>query len=92
MTWQASDLKSTAFLFDVTLDRLIAVDGSIGHGAVELTGNQVQTYLDQIYFVIPAGIVEYLVPKSDSETIRIEVKHELVDLAQPRSWTAKEPK
>lgn len=92
VTWQGSDLKSTAFLFDVTLDRLIAVDGNIGHGAVELTGNQVQTYRDQIYFLIPPVVVEYLVPKSDAETIRIEVKHELVDLAQPRSWTAKEPK
>lgn len=88
--WCLKYCKSTAFLFDVALDRLITIDGNVGHGAVELALNQMQVYREQIYSVIPAAIVEYLVPRDDATPIRIEVKHELIDLSQPRAWTAKE--
>jgi hypothetical protein len=89
VTWQVSDLKSTAFLFDVTLDRLIATES---HGAVELPQAKIQRYNGQIYFYIPEPLTPYLVPKTDTEAFKIEVRPELVDLTRARSWTARERK
>jgi len=92
ITWQGSDLKSTAFLFDVTLDRLIKAEASGGaaHGALELSQVRIQNYKNQIYFYIPSLLTEYMVPRDESDSIKIEVKPELVDLTRPRSWIAKE--
>lgn len=92
ITWQGTDLKSTAFLFDVTLDRLIGDNstGALAHGAVELESSKVQTYNNQIYFFIPLSIQDKVVPKSDIDPIKIEIRHELVDLGKARSWTSKE--
>jgi molecular chaperone HtpG len=92
ITWQSSDLKTTAFLFDITLDRLIKSDGSgteVAHGALELGSTKIQTFNDQIYFYIPPAIESYLVP-AESQAIKIELRHELLDLDRPRSWTSRE--
>jgi hypothetical protein len=91
ITWQGSDLNTTAFLFEITLDRLIGVgtSGDVAHGAVELAPNKIQTFNNQVYFCIPPTIEDYLVP-SESEAIKIEIRHELIDLGRPRSWTSRE--
>jgi len=91
VTWQGSDLKSTAFLFDVTLDRLIEGNtaGELAHGAVDLGPSKVQTYNGQIYFFISPAIHDQLVPKNDREPVKIDIRHELLDLGKPRSWTSK---
>lgn len=93
LTWQGSDQETTAFLFDVTLDRLVkGRDGDDAHGAQELTALQLQTYNDQIYFYIPSPIEAYVVPRDVADLIRIQIRHELVDLNRARAWTSKEPK
>lgn len=91
ITWQGSDLKSTAFLLDITLDRLIqgAAPGELAHGTVDLGPSKVQTYNGQIYFFIDPAIQDHLVPKSDKDVIKIDVHHELLDLGKPRSWTSR---
>ena len=88
VTWQVSDMKSTAFLFDVTLDRLIAAKDA--HGAIEMPPSRMQKYKGQIYFFIPEVLSPYLVPRSETDAFRIEVKPELVDLTRSRSWTARD--
>ena len=91
VTWQGSDLETTAFLFDVSLDRLVVgKDGDAAHGALEVTPQQVQTYSGQIYFFIPGEVERHIVPKDISDLIRIQIRHELVDLNRPRSWTSKD--
>jgi len=90
ITWQGSDLESTAFLYDIVLDRLIgtSIPAEVAHGALELGPNKIHTYRDQIYFYIPTQIATYLVP-TQNETIKVELKHELIDLGKPRSWTSR---
>lgn len=91
ITWQGSDLQSTAFLLDITLDRLIQspARGELAHGTVDLGPSKIQTYNGQIYFFIDPAIQEHLVPKNDKDLIKIDVRHELLDLGKPRSWTSK---
>jgi molecular chaperone HtpG len=92
VTWQGTDLKSTAFLFDVTLDRLIGdkLTGAPAHGAAELASSRIQTYNGQIYFYIPPDVQEHIIPSNDVDPIKIEIRHELLDLDKPRSWTSKD--
>lgn len=92
VTWQGTDLKSTAFLFDVTLDRLIGdkLTGAPAHGASELASSRIQTYNDQIYFYIPPDVQDHIIPINDVDAIKIEIRHELIDLDKPRSWTSKD--
>lgn len=94
VTWQGSDLKSTAFLFDITLDRLIgdSSTGELAHGAIELESSKIQSYNNQLYFFIPLEIQDKVVPKSDIDPVKIEIRHELLDLGKPRSWTSKAQK
>lgn len=89
VSWNSTDLQSTAFLFDVTLDRLIGRRSSEAppHGALEFSSSRLQSYEGQIYFPIPTEIVEYIVPKD--RPIRIEVQHQLIDLEGARAWKAK---
>jgi len=91
ITWQGSDLKTTAFLFEITLDRLIGAGATaeVANGLIELESNKIQTYKDQTYFHVPPSIQDYLVPKQ-GEAIKIEVRHELIDLGHPRSWTSRQ--
>lgn len=94
VTWQGTDLKSTAFLFDVTLDRLIGdkATGAPAHGATELPSARIHNYNNQIYFYIPPEVQNYIVPTSEAEAVKIELTHELVDLGRARSWTSKQTK
>jgi len=92
VTWQGTDCASTAFLFDVTLDRLLSdASGSHAHGSMELSPKQVQTYEGQIYFFIPHELQDHIVPQKADEVVKIEIRNELLDLNRPRSWTAKQP-
>jgi molecular chaperone HtpG len=94
VTWQGTDLKSTAFLFDVTLDRLIGdkATGAPAHGATALPSARIHNYNNQIYFYIPPEVQNYIVPTSEAEAVKIELTHELVDLGRARSWTSKQTK
>jgi hypothetical protein len=94
VTWQGTDLKSTAFLFDVTLDRLIGdkASGAPAHGATALPSSRIQNYNGQIYFYVPPEVQDYIVPTSEREAVKIELTHELVDLGRARSWTSKQSK
>jgi molecular chaperone HtpG len=91
ITWQGSDLKSTAFLFEVTLESLIPGNTAteVAYGAVNLGPSKIQMYNEQIYFFISPAIQDQLVPKSDNEPVKIEITHRLLDLGKPRSWTSK---
>jgi hypothetical protein len=93
VTWQGCDPENaTAFLFDVTLDRFIAAydDGLAAHGALELTPSQVHHYEDQIYFFVPPQLQGRIIPGGAGDLIKLQVRHELVDLHRARAWTAKE--
>lgn len=89
ITWQGSDLSKTAFVFDITLDRFLVTAAS--YGAMELVRAQVQRYANQLYFLIPPAVQDSVVPSSAEDLIRIQVRHELIDLNRSRSWTSKEP-
>jgi molecular chaperone HtpG len=94
VTWQGCDpTNATAFLFDITLDRFVGADdgGLAAHGAMELVPSQVQTYEGQIYFFIPAALQDRIIPRDASDVIKLQVRHELVDLHHARAWTSKEP-
>lgn len=94
VTWQGCDPNNaTAFLFDVTLDRFVAAEerGLAAHGAMELSTSQVQTYQEQIYFYIPPDLQDHITPRDANDVIKLQVRHELVDLQRARAWTSKEP-
>lgn len=91
VTWQGTDCKSTAFLFDVTLDRMVAdPSGALSQGSLELPPAQVMTYKEQVYFFIPPSLQDRIVPTKTGDLRRIELRNELVDFSRARSWTAKE--
>lgn len=93
VTWQGCDPNvATAFLFDITLDRFVAADdsGLAAHGALELSTSQVQTYEGQIYFYIPSVLQGRIIPQDANDLIKLQVRHELVDLHRARAWTSKE--
>jgi len=93
VTWQGCDPgNATAFLFDVTLDRFIAAtdDGLAAHGALELTTSQIHHYEGQIYFFVPPQLRNRMIPTGAADLIKLQVRHELVDLHRARAWTAKE--
>ena len=86
----ASDAISTAFHFDIQLDRLLVTMGTglLSHGAVELT-RPIQQIFEGLYFPIPSDLEEYLVPVGDQE-VHIKVQCDLVDFAGSRGWAARE--
>lgn len=93
VTWQGCDPNNaTAFLFDITLDHFVAAEeqGLAAHGAMELSTSQVQTYEGQIYFYIPPALQDRVTPREASDVIKLQVRHELVDLQRARAWTSKE--
>jgi hypothetical protein len=95
VTWQGCDPNNaTAFLFDITLDRFVAgQDGGLSaHGAMELSTSQVQNYEGQIYFFIPPALQARIIPQGAADVIKLQVRHELVDLHRARAWTSKESK
>lgn len=89
ITWSATDQTTTAFLFNVRLDRIIGLVGEQSHGSLDISVGRLQQYKGQIYMFIPPLLEKYVVPTPD-EPIRVGVTHELVDLERPRAWVAKE--
>jgi molecular chaperone HtpG len=78
----ASDAISSAFQFEIRLDRLVmAGDGSAQQGlegAVQLP-RPIQLLHDGLYFPIPDALNGYLVPRGDQE-IRIEIRCDWIDM------------
>jgi hypothetical protein len=92
ITFVASDTVSTAFQFEVRLDRLITVvEGSTTaiEGASQLD-RPMQSLFNGLYFPVPAELEPFLVP-SAAEEIRIEIHCDLVDFTSARLWVAREP-
>ena len=86
----ASDAISTAFQFEVVLDRLLVAAGSesLSQGAVVLQ-RPIQQLFRGLYFPIPTALEEHLVPVDDKK-ICIEVNCDLLDFAGSRAWKARE--
>ena len=86
----ASDAISTAFQFQILLDRLLVTtdNGSQSQGAVVLD-RPIQQLFEGLYFPIPAELEEHLVPAGD-QRIPIEVLCDWLDFAGSRSWEARE--
>lgn len=86
----ASDAISTAFQFEVVLDRLLVAAGSesLSQGAVVLQ-RPIQQLYRGLYFPIPTALEEHLVPVGDKK-ICIEVNCDLLDFAGSRAWKARE--
>ena len=86
----ASDGVSTAFQFEVSLDRLLVTADakSLSHGAVEIEGS-IQQLFGGLYFPLPLDLEEHLVPVGDQE-ILIEVLCDWLDFASSRNWEARE--
>ena len=89
ITLFASDSISTAFQFDIRLDRLITpLDAASGDGSgVIQMDPPVQALYDGLYFPIPSRLDDYLVPTHD-EAIRIEVRCEWTDYSSARTWSS----
>lgn len=92
ITWQISDLQSSAFLFDMTLDKIITTtsDGKLSYGSEELNTLKIHSFSNSLYLFVPIAIVDYIIPKDNKNPIKLEIRHELVDIEGARSWAAKE--
>ena len=90
ITLLASDGISTAFQFEVKLDKLLLnADGKgLSQGAVPIEGS-IQELFGGLYFPLSSELEMHLVPVGDQE-IRIEVLFDWLDFAGSRSWTARE--
>ena len=86
----ASDGLSSAFQFEVRLDRLLltADSTSLSQGAVAIESS-IQQLFGGLYFPLPPELEDYLVPTGNQE-IRIEVLCDWLDFASSRSWEARE--
>lgn len=86
----ASDAISTAFQFEIRLDRIIATggeNGPVAGGSAETT-QPLQALFGGLYFPIPQPLEAFLVPSSGQE-IRIEVRCEWIDFTSARAWEAR---
>ena len=86
----ASDGLSSAFQFEVRLDRLLltADATSLSQGAVAIESS-IQQLFEGLYFPLPPELEDFLVPTGNQE-IRIEVLCDWLDFASSRSWEARE--
>ena len=86
----ASDGLSSAFQFEVRLDRLLltADATSLSQGAVAIEGSSQQLF-GGLYFPLPPELEDYLVPTGNQE-ILIEVLCDWLDFASSRNWEARE--
>ena len=83
----ASDLVSTAFQFEVRLDRLITTDGAggpVAGSAVEIA-QPMQALFDGLYFPIPSTLEPFLVPSANKE-VCIEVRCDWIDFTLACAW------
>ena len=85
----ASDGISTAFQFEVRLDRLLLTSDSkaLSQGAVSID-RSIQQLFRGLYFPLPTELEAHLVPVGDQE-IRIEVRCDWLDFAGSRGWEAR---
>ena len=86
----ASDGVSSAFQFEVRLDRLLltADAKSLSQGAVAIDSS-IRQLFGGLYFPLPPELEDYLVP-TGNQVIRIEVLCDWLDFASSRSWEARE--
>jgi hypothetical protein len=80
-------LISTAFQFEVRLDRLITtqgVEGPVAGSAVDIT-QPMQALFGGLYFPIPSPLEPFLVPSANEE-VRIEVRCDWIDFTLARAW------
>ena len=93
ITWQVSDLKNSAFLFDITLDKIITSSkNELAHDSKELSTSKIHSYSNSLYLYVPEEITNFIIPKDNKNPVKIEIRHELVDIEGARSWTSKENK
>ena len=91
ITLVASDAISTAFQFEIRLDRIIATPGEGGGpvvGGSEDIQRPLQALFGGLYFPIPHLLEPNLVPSSRHE-IRIEVRCDWIDFTSARAWEAR---
>ena len=87
----ASDAISSAFQFEIRLDRLITTGEGTSpttEGASQLA-RPLQSLFGGLYFPVPTELEQFLVPKEAGE-IRIEVRCDWIDFASARAWQARE--
>jgi hypothetical protein len=86
----ASDAISTAFQFEIRLDRIIATPGDSGPvvGGSEEIGRSLQALFGGLYFPLPQPLEPFVVPSGNKE-IRIEVRCDWTDFTSARAWEAR---
>jgi len=86
----ASDTISTAFQFEIRLDRIIVTSGGTGPvaGGAEELDRPLQALSGGLYFPVPRPLEPFLVP-SGSHEIRIEVRCDWIDFTSARAWEAR---
>ena len=87
----ASDAISSAFQFEIRLDRIIATPNTGGGrvvGGSEEIEQPLQALYSGLYFPIPNPLEPFLVPSSRHE-IRIEVRCDWTDFTSARAWEAR---
>ncbi len=86
----ASDAISTAFQYEIRLERLVTTSseaGPVAGGAAEIS-RPLQGLFGGLYFPIPEPLEEYLVPRGGGE-VRIEVRCDWIDFLSARAWEAR---
>lgn len=87
----ASDAISTAFQYEIRLDRIIATPGNDGGpvvGGAEEIQRPLQALFGGLYFPIPRPLKPFLVPSTQHE-VRIEVRCDWTDFTSARAWEAR---
>jgi hypothetical protein len=90
ITLVASDGISTAFQFEIRLDRIISTgsgNGPVASGA-DVLDRPLQALFGGLYFPIPKLLEAFLVPSGGQE-IRIEVRCDWIDFTSARAWEAR---
>lgn len=86
----ASDAVSTAFQYEIRLERLVTTPGEdrpAAGGAAEIS-RPLQALFGGLYFPVPEPLEDFLVPQGRAE-IRIEVRCDWIDFLSARAWEAR---
>jgi molecular chaperone HtpG len=83
----ASDAISTAFQYEVRLERIVVTTGETGPvaGGASQIERPLQGLFGGLYFPVPEQLEPYLVPRENQE-IRIEVRCDWIDFTSARAW------
>ena len=89
MTFVASDDVSAQFQYQIVLDEIVAVEveGTLRPEGVLELDHPLQGMFGGMYFPIPGGLEQYLVPFGDEE-IRLDLRCEWIDMRTAKSWEA----